>query len=133
MKILVDSSYLVSLFWPDDNNFKKANALAKSLADTHDWYTSDDILKETLTVLSQRIGKEKTRIAYDQIMRETQVLSTSEEIARQALELFFTTKTPKDVSIIDCTSMILLRQHSLDAILTFDRHFRSLGAKIIPK
>lgn len=133
MKILVDSSYFISLFWPKDNNFPKANALATFLANKHDWYTSQDILKETLTVLSQRIGKEKTHIAYNQIGREMLVLSISEEIFDQALEVFFTTGIPKDVSVIDCASVILLKKHNLNAILTFDHHFRSLGVRVIPK
>lgn len=128
--IFVDTSFLVAFFWDIDPNASKAlNWWPKAGPEK---VASEDILKETLTVLSQRIGRGGAIAAYDKIIEELIVLPVSSERYRAGLKLFLNPKLNKNVSLVDCISAAICHELRTKRILTFDDHFKTLGVKVIP-
>lgn len=127
--IFVDTSFLVALFWDIDPNTKEALNLWSKV--DPEKIVSEDILKETLTVLSQRIGRDGAIAAYGKIVEELTVLPVHSDRYQSGLKLFLNPKLQKDISLIDCISAAICRELRIKQILSFDNHFKSLGLKII--
>lgn len=127
--IVVDSSYWISLFWKKDSNHTKAQKLAHQIKDSCSLFTTEDILKETLTVISQRCGKIESKKAYEIISLQSTILPSTQVIFDQALKTFFSS-TQKNISVIDCETAYVFDENNYNFILTFDPHFKSLGCKI---
>lgn len=120
--IFVDTSFLVAFFWDIDPNAGKTLNLWSKF--DPEKVASEDILKETLTVLSQRIGRAGAIAAYDKIIEEFVILPVPSERYRAGLKLFLNPKLQKNVSLIDCISAAICHELGIKQILTFDAHFK---------
>ena len=129
--IVVDSSYWISLFRNKDINHTKAQKLAHQIKDTYSLIVTEDILKETLTVVSQRCGKVESKKVYDIICQQSTVLPSTRVVFDQALDIFFSS-AQKNISVIDCEIAHVFKENHCDFILTFDPHFKSLGLTPLP-
>lgn len=128
--IFADSSFLVALAVDIDPNHDKA--LRAIPIDDQGRVTSEDIIKETLTVVSQRKGRNFCIEFFDGISREYIILPVSSDRYLTGLKLFLNPKLQKNISLIDCVSAAICHELGIKRILTFDGHFKSLGLKIIP-
>lgn len=128
--LIIDSSYWISFFWSDDPNHTKSNKIAQIVSGKYVLLTSEDILKETLTVISQRCGRLESQKAYEAICNQCEILPTTKEVFQMALQHFFNPKLQKDISVIDCEIAIMTKTNNIRYVLTFDPHFRYLGCKI---
>ena len=139
--IFVDSSFLISLYFERDPHYAKARRAWEHIPG--ETCISEDILKETLTVLSQRNGKQGCIVAYQKIRKESTLLPQQTHYFQLGLQLFLDPKIQKDISLIDCISAAICKELGIKRILTFDRHFsrvagsrsagRSLGLTVLPK
>ena len=127
--LLIDTSYWISVLWDQDTNHEKALRIARAVQNKYVLFTSEDVLKETLTVLSQRLGKKSVQKAYRAICEQCEIVHTSSEDFEMSLEIFFSL-SKKDVSLIDCELAHHFQKEGYDALLTFDKHFSSLGCSI---
>ena len=130
--LLIDTSFWVSLFWPEDFNHSQAQKKAQQVSGKYNLFVSDDILKETLTVISQRCGKTESRQAFTAISNQCQILPTDRDVFQNALTTFFYPKLQKDISVIDCETANIAKEKGMEFILTFDPHFKSLGLTPLP-
>lgn len=122
--IFVDTSFYIALAISSDTNHEKALAqLARIKEETA---TSEDVIKETLTIISQRLGKAASVEFYSELRSVTTIIPVTQEHYQAGLAIFLSRKTRKDISIIDCTSTAICRHLKIKKILTFDKHFRSL-------
>lgn len=128
--IFADSSFLVALAIDIDPNHDKA--LRAIPADDQGKVTSEDIIKETLTIISQRKGRNFCIEFFDGISREYIILPASSERYRAGLKLFLNPKLQKNVSLIDCISAAICQELGIKRILSFDDHFKALGVKVAP-
>lgn len=128
--IFADSSFLVALAVDIDPNHDKA--LRAIPIDDQGRVTSEDIIKETLTVVSQRKGRNFCIEFFDGISSEYIILPVSSDRYLTGLKLFLNPKLQKNISLIDCVSAAICHELGIKRILTFDGHFKSLGLKIIP-
>jgi predicted nucleic acid-binding protein len=99
----------------------------------HALITTDFVIDETLTLIRFRLGLRAANAWWQQIdgsarLRWERVESDRFERARQ---LFFHYRD-KDLSFIDCTSIVVMREMKLSAVLTTDRHFRQVGFEVLP-
>lgn len=132
MNVLIDSSFYISFaYWNDSNHQRALTFYPKYKA--FQKLTTEDFLKETLTTISQRLGKKASIELYDLIAQDTEVISISSTHFQAGLHLFLDPKRQKDISLIDCIAVAVVEDIGTDAILAFDRHFSSLGLKILPK
>jgi predicted nucleic acid-binding protein len=128
--IFLDSSFYVSLVIQNDVNHRKAENLAKNIRIKK--ITSEDILKETLTIVSQRKGKAAVARFYEDVLEDTEILPITTNRYTAGLQLFMRPTTQKDISLIDCITAALCREIGVKTILTFDRHFRTLDLTVRP-
>ena len=129
--IFIDSSFLIALYFDRDPHYAKARRAWGHISGQT--CVSEDILKETLTVLSQRNGKLGCIVAYQKIRKESTLLPQQSHYLQSGLQLFLDPRLQKDISLIDCISAAICKELKIKRILTFDRHFRSLGLTVLPK
>lgn len=122
MTIFADTSALVALFRIDDPHHKTAKNIAKKLRGI-DTVISNYVFLETVTVLSQRVGKEKTIKAATVIRKSFEEIRIDSEIDNLAWEIF-TKQESKNVSFVDCTTFALYQKGVFDKAFTFDSDFK---------
>ena len=129
--IFIDSSFLISFALSTDYNHEKATKVL--LPKQKEAYTSEDILKESLTIISQRKGKQFCIEFFDGIIKHLIVLPVTMVRFQIGLQVFLDPTLQKDISLIDCISAAICKELGIKRILTFDRHFRSFGLAVLPK
>lgn len=122
--IFIDTSFYIAIALSTDSNHKKA--LAQLVKIEEETVTSEDVIKETLTIISQRLGKTASQDFYTDIRAISTIIPVTSEHYQAGLTLFLSSKTAKDISVIDCTSMAICKHLRIKNILTFDKHFRTL-------
>lgn len=128
----MDTNVFVATRDFNDTTHKKALELTGFLAENKvAWYTSSEIVGETLTVLSQKLGKE---IAIDWckdfIKSGIKVLFIDEIIYKDSQNYFIKTKQ-KNISFIDCSCVVTMKKNKIDTIFSFDKDFKKMGVKLL--
>ena len=131
-KVFVDTNIFVALKDKNDPTHKEAKEIALYLKKKNiKLYTSSDVIGETLTVLSRKLGKKVAGSFFDNYLKSgVGEIFVDDIIHDEARKLFFKI-TSKNISFIDCSSAIAMKQSKIDVVFTFDKHFKSLGVKLI--
>src|SRR3989304_4235258 len=123
MKIFADSSALVALFRKSDPNHQKALTISKQL-DSNIGIISHYIFAETVTILSQKEGKQQA-IDVGEILRNKFIwITIDENICDLAWELF-QKQLSKNTSFVDCTTFALYKEEIFDKAFAFDDDFKA--------
>lgn len=123
--IFIDTSFFVSLFLDNDPNYPRATKLYPHIE--NDTIISDDILKETLTIVSQRKGKLAAIKAHEELLNDHRLLSVTTARFQAGLDFFLDSKLQKDISLIDCITVAICKELKIKRILSFNRHFKNFG------
>ena len=129
--ILIDSSFLISYSLDTDHNYKPAHKAFIGLTEEEQVIT-EDILKEVLTVISQRRGRKSCIKLYEQYIKKFKIIPVTDNYFQEGLKLFLNPELQKNVSLIDCISAAICHELEIKRILTFDDHFKLLGLKVMP-
>lgn len=128
----VDSNIYVALFDDNDRTHSRATELQKKITSSDfKLLTSSNIVSECLTIISQKLGK-PFALKFLKGLEEsgTEVLFVDELIYNEALRLFPKIKS-KNVSFVDCTSFVIMKNRGIKVVFTFDQHFKSQGFKLL--
>lgn len=132
-KVFIDTNIFVALKDKNDSTHTKAVRLTDYLGrQKTELFTSSDVVGETLTVMSRKLGKQ-TSLAF---LKEYKLSSGIKEIFieealhEKARELFAKISSPK-ISFIDCSSAVAMRSEGISIIFSFDRDFKSLGVTLL--
>lgn len=120
----------MSLAIETDTNHLRAHLAAKKITGTK--FTTEDFLKESLTVVSQRQGKQAAGIFFEYVISDTEILPVTTKLFHIGLEKFLDPKLNKNISLIDYIGAAIYEESQADAIASFDDHFKLLGLKVIP-
>ena len=123
MIIFADTSALVSLFNPLDPNHEKAKILAKRMQ-IKSYLISNYTFAETVTILSQKVGKEKATYSGELMKKRFKEIKIDPKIDDLAWEIFKKQKS-KNVSFVDCTTFALFKIGVFDKAFTFDNDFET--------
>ena len=126
--VFVDTGFWIALFDKRDLNHSVAKDSLKPLLQNYRLYLSDFIVFETLTYLNCYIKRHDLAVLFLVKVQEP-VLTTlvvDEIIKAKALEAF-QKYSDKDLSITDCSSLILMLQKEIKLYAGFDDHFRQVG------
>lgn len=93
--------------------------------------TSNYILTETIAVLQHRFGAEAVRLLQTDILPIIEVYWIDEAVHQQGLSALLAANR-RQLSLVDCTSFVIMRQMGLDTVFTFDPHFREQGFMVVP-
>lgn len=120
--VFVDSNYFIALYNASDSLHTKAASMAKSMIDRNvRLFISNYVVIEVLTVLSQRVGKQSAILAMESLYNNEQIkmIHVTEELHQQSLDIFKVVK-PKNVSLVDCSTLAVLNYANIRQLLTFD-------------
>ena len=122
-KLLLDSSFIISLFYGDKDSVDKATSILPALITVDHLYINNYILSEILTVLSQRIGKKKTKASLETIQNNRiELINVPRNVEGEAYDEFLAIEK-KDISFADVVSVLHAQEKAIDAILTLDKHY----------
>jgi hypothetical protein len=135
MKLFVDSSAWTALFNRRDKYHSRARQMMLD-ADSRNFelITTDYVLDEVITNLQSGVDHATAEKFGNWVLQQknVQLERITEAIWNEAWSLF-QQYDDKDFSFTDCTSFVVMRQHKLRDVFTFDHHFAQMGFRLWPK
>ena len=128
-EIFADAWFFIALANPFDSHHAAAIRLH---ARTQRLVTHDAVLTEVLSHFSKagaRGRQEAARMAR-RALRDLYVEPVSRELFLLALDLY-EARRDKEYSLVDCISMVIMKQRGIDHVLTNDHHFRQEGFTVV--
>ena len=123
--IIADTSGLVSLFLPHDQNHAVALKAARNLRSAHkDILIPPSVLVEFLNILGRKAGHTAALAAVAALTPPFLILSDQTNVP-QAMHKFET--VPQAVSFTDCLVMAVADDYGTQDIFGFDRQFADAG------
>lgn len=141
MSLFIDTGVFYAQFDRNAAKHSIANeALRSALSNEHGkLYTSDYVFNETVTLTRKRTGRfEYARRVSDRILGNgefsdvIEVLNVDDERFKRSVEAF-RRYDDHDLSFTDASSIALVQELNLDAILAFDDDFDGLVTRLDPK
>jgi len=132
MTVFIDTAALLAVLNAADTFHPAAKVAWQALltAETP-LVTSNYILTETIAVLQHRFGTEAVRLFQTDILPIIEVYWIEQAVHQQGLSALLAANR-RQLSLVDCTSFVIMRQMGLDTVFTFDPHFREQGFTLIP-
>lgn len=146
-RVFIDSSYFIALYNENDSLHEKAIVIGKRLEQKGVvMVTSSYVFNETVTVLSQRVGRNTALLVgrYFQEEMEVPMMWIDEDLHALAWQIFEKVGD-KDISFTDCSIIAVMQAEHIKNLLTFDKHFLKMkkfyrfslfhepGDKVMPK
>lgn len=132
MKVLVDTSALLALAFPDDRHHAAAVAFVRAHPHAR-LVLTELILSEVATRIRARAGAPRAvavaRSLFDS--RRYELLFVDSDVVRASLDLM-TRFGDKRLSLTDCTSFELMDRLGLESAFAFDTDFRDCGYRMVP-
>mgnify|MGYP001559016432 CR=1 FL=1 len=130
-KVFVDTNVFIALRDTKDSTHRQAIKLADELSRRRvKLFTSSDVLGETLTVLSRKLGKAVCNDWYQDFQGSGLTEIFIDKYLHQETREFFRRVKSKNISFIDCSSVVAMKRHKIKTIFSFDQDFKSLGVKL---
>lgn len=132
MSVFVDTSAFYAILDADDEEHDQASEVWENLVPGETLVTSNYVLLETSALSQNRLGMESVRAFEDAVTPLLRVLWVDANVHRQAMAAVLTAGRRR-LSLVDCSSFVLMRAHGLQTAFAFDDHFHEQGLEIIPK
>jgi len=133
--VFIDTVAFVAINNKNEQFHKSSVEINKNLLmNKVQYYTSNFVLDESITLLSKRIGHEQTVDFCEKISKSglIKVIHISETIEKQAWQIF-KKYSDKEYSFTDCTSFAVMKNFKIDSAFTNDHHFEQMGFEILIK
>jgi predicted nucleic acid-binding protein len=88
--------------------------------------TSNYVVSDTMQLLQNKIGYEAARVWHRDILSIFKVLWIDENIYQKAYELWLTLGAIP-ISLVDCTSFVVMHHYNIEKVFCFQRHFKTHG------
>lgn len=128
-KILVDTSFIVSLFRKNDENHRIAKENA-TLIENNKCYITNYVLNEVITILAMRTKDiELTKMVY-YFMQDNFIIINEQDTTNfntKVMKIF--EKYNRDtfhLSFVDCSLILLFKEYNLDFLISFDKWFEKV-------
>lgn len=136
-KVFVDSSAWIANSSAKDRSHEKiASFLKEAIVSGAAFYTSNDVIDETITRLIYDLGLRSAKtffVDFMDLVRKKIVVQfwTDEQIQKEAFEILNQFSDQK-LSMTDATTVAIVKRFSLDGVLTLDDDFRKVGVRSYP-
>lgn len=132
--LFADASFFIAYHNSKDVNHRASRALIRGFEE-HPvlLVTTDYIFDEVMTVLLVRGNKDIAIQAGKAMLEDAniEIMRIDEELFNEAWEMFQSFKD-KEWSFTDCTSYVLMKKLNIETGISFDRHFKQFGFRVIP-
>ena len=132
MMLFVDTSALYALMDADDSNHPRAReAWAQWLDQPVQFLTSNYVLLESVALIQHRLGIQAARQFDEELAPVLNIHWIDAELHATALKMVLAFGQ-RDLSLVDCTTIELMRRLGHRTIFAFDRHYPEQGLTQLP-
>ncbi len=129
-QVFVDTSAVIALMVGTDQSHPAAKIVFdKLMARNAKLITTSYVLVEIYALLGRRIGIEAVRGFRSCFSPLFDVIWINQELHEQALDLLLQ-RASRNLSLVDVSSFLVIRQHKIDEVFAFDRHFIQEGFRL---
>ena len=133
MTTFADTSALYAVLDGDDEFHAQASkAWATLLAEGTTLVTTTYVLVETFALVQSRLGMEAVRALSDHLLPAIRMVAATEEDHRGAVQALLAADR-RDLSLVDCSSFLVMRRLGLRSAFTFDADFGNQGFMMVPE
>lgn len=121
-RVFADANYFVALFNPADSLKAQALAVAQDISDSGiTLVISNFIFLEIVTILSQKADRAISIGAGQYLLKNKriEIIHIDEQLHQQTWELFQKVDH-KNISFVDCSTLVILQAENISRLLTFD-------------
>jgi predicted nucleic acid-binding protein len=130
-KIFIDTSAFYALMDRSDSYHHSASKLWAHFLDRGDYLkTSNYVTVETLALLQNRLGFEAADLWYRDVLGIVETFWIDKVLHNLAIEIWFSLGRRK-LSLVDCTSFVIMRQDKMKKVFGYDKHFTDQGFEIL--
>lgn len=130
--IFVDTSALYAVLDRDDARHLDASRTWKRLLSSQTvLFTHNYVLIEAAALAQHRLGMDALRALHEDMLPVLRVHWIDETDHRVAVQMAITAGRNK-LSVVDCTSFLVMREMGIREAFAFDRHFSEQGFRIVP-
>ena len=127
MKVFVDTSVMFPLVSEGDPEHDRAGRIVRAVAETpHEFVSTNYVVVECLSLLQRRQGMAAAARFLDYVKAHVTVVWMDDARHAEALRAWGRAGQ-RDLSIVDCSSFLVMREQGIHAALAFDRHFLAAG------
>ena len=133
MSLFLDTSFLYALEDVSDLHHDESREIwKKTLKNPPRLVLTSYIFDETVTLLQSKLGHAKAADVGNRLLDSSLVefIQVTPEIFEEAWS-YFSKHKDKGYSFTDCVSFTVMEKLSIKNALTFDRHFRQAGFKVL--
>jgi predicted nucleic acid-binding protein len=132
MMIFVDTSALYALMDANDRNHAAAStAWARWLDQPVQFLTSNYVLVESLALIQHRLGIQAARQFEDELSPVLAIQWVDADLHTISLKTMLAIGR-RDLSLVDCTNIELMRRLGHRTIFAFDHHYPEQGLTQLP-
>ena len=133
MNVFIDTAAFLAVLNANDQLHPSAKKSWDEVISTDSaLFSSNYVILETTALLQHRFGIEAVRLFESDILPIIEIAWVDEVIHKQGMSALLVANR-RNLSLVDCTSFEIMRQVGLEAVFTFDPHFREQGFKVIPE
>lgn len=133
MNIFIDTAaFMAMLSASDQFHLMSKKVWGEILYADTSLYSSNYVLLETTALLQHRIGIEAVRVFESDILPVINIIWVDETIHNRAMSILLSANR-RNLSLVDCSSLEIIRGLGLDTVFTFDTHFQEQGIRVIPE
>ena len=127
----VDTWFFIAFSDPRDSHHRQARRLG-AVMDGNQLVTHEGILTELLAYFAEEDtwGRLRAVKTVRNALQEMDVVSPDRDLFRRAVALY-EDRSDKHYSLVDCMSMIVMRERGFTHVLTNDHHFRQEGFAVL--
>jgi predicted nucleic acid-binding protein len=130
-KVFIDTSAFYALMDRSDSYHQSASKLWAHMLDKGYYLkTSNYVTVETLALLQNRLGFEAADLWSRDVLGIVETLWIDEVLHNLAFEIWFSLGRRK-LSLVDCTSFVIMRHDKMEKVFGFDKHFTDHGIEIL--
>jgi len=124
----VDTWFFIALLDPRDTHHRNALRLSAAM-DSSLLVTHEGVLTEALAYFAETRARTAALLVVRQSLQKMQVIPAS-RLFERALDLY-ESRPDKEYSLVDCMSMVVMRDRGIAHVLTNDHHFRQEGFTVV--
>jgi predicted nucleic acid-binding protein len=132
VRIFVDTSAFLPFLNPNDDDHRAAReAWEDAVARERLLTTTNYIVTETVAVLQRRVGLDAVQGFLTEVVPALDLAWVDEAVHEAGVRRLLD-EGRRGLSLVDCTSFIVMRRLGIGHALTFDRHFTERGFECLP-